>query len=232
MDTPDSVVIMLGGGINSTVAAAHAVPGVSGHCIYFDHGQPAAQAELRAAQRIAHAIAAKLHVVQLPRLSEIIAIAGQVRPDRRGADPERGRRRAGRRPPGVMLTMFGAALQLARQLHARTVVCGLSQCANDADVQAGQGHGDPEAREAFVHAAATAMKMALSDKRGIDIETPFMDMDRADIVRAGLRIGAPLHLSWSCHESGFRPCRDCPGCASRAAAFDEVGQADPVAQSS
>lgn len=228
----EPVVIMLSGGLNSLTAATQALPGADPHFLFFNHGQPAAKAELTAVRRLADALAAKLHAIKLPSTADIAA-ESQTKP----ASPRATLRTPERKPretqpdhhaPGVILTMFGVALQLARQLNAHTIVTGLSQAADEAENQTERGAGHPESRHIFVHAAATAMKMALPPKRRIEIETPFMDMPRPDVVRVALRLGAPLHLSWSCHTSNTTPCNHCPGCLSRAAAFDEIGIEDPI----
>lgn len=228
MDSLEPVVILLSGGLNSVAAATHALPGADAHFVYFNHGHPAAKAELQAVRRLSEALAARLHIVKLPSIADIVSTGDGRGPNRRSRDADHAAFHTVPRAPGVLLTMLGGALQLAAQLKAGTIVCGVSQAGNEAESNAERGHGDPESRHIFFHAAATAMKTALPPKRRIEIETPFVDMERADVVRAGMRLGAPFHLSWSCHHSGPEPCGRCPGCTARAAAFDEVGLADPM----
>jgi 7-cyano-7-deazaguanine synthase len=62
----------------------------------------------------------------------------------------------------------------------------------------------------------------------IDIETPIIHMSKADIVRMGMRLGAPLEHTWSCYESGDAPCRRCDSCVLRARGFDQAGVPDPL----
>ncbi len=53
-------------------------------------------------------------------------------------------------------------------------------------------------------------------------------MNKADIVRRGLEIDAPLEWSWSCYEGKERPCGVCESCLRRKRAFDMVGAKDPL----
>ena len=62
----------------------------------------------------------------------------------------------------------------------------------------------------------------------IRIATPLIDKSKADIVRLGMSLGAPLALSWSCYGAGPKPCGACDSCLLRAKGFAEAGIADPA----
>jgi 7-cyano-7-deazaguanine synthase len=53
-------------------------------------------------------------------------------------------------------------------------------------------------------------------------------MSKAEIVRYGMALGAPLELTWSCYAGGERPCGVCDSCQLRAAGFAAAGLADPA----
>ncbi|MGI8807256.1 MAG: 7-cyano-7-deazaguanine synthase QueC [Acidimicrobiales bacterium] len=91
--------------------------------------------------------------------------------------------------------------------------------------------GYPDCRPEFV--ASFRGTAALALKRGVegdplDVRTPLIDATKADIVRLGIDLGAPLHLTWSCYRGGPEPCGDCDACALRAKGFAEAGVADPA----
>lgn len=91
--------------------------------------------------------------------------------------------------------------------------------------------GYPDCRPAFV--ASFAETALLATRRGVDgnpvdIRTPLIDLTKADIVRLGDKLAAPLALTWSCYHGGDKPCGDCDACALRAKGFDEAGMADPA----
>jgi 7-cyano-7-deazaguanine synthase len=60
------------------------------------------------------------------------------------------------------------------------------------------------------------------------VYTPLISMSKADIVRRGLEIDAPLEWSWSCYEGKKTPCGVCESCLRRKRAFDTAGAKDPL----
>jgi 7-cyano-7-deazaguanine synthase len=123
----------------------------------------------------------------------------------------------------------------ARNLIFLSVAMGVAE-ARDADaiylgVNALDYSGYPDCRPEFVRSFEATAALAL--KRGIvghpvEIRTPLIDLTKADIVRLGLSVGAPLRLSWSCYLGRDRPCGTCDACALRAKGFAEAGVPDPA----
>lgn len=60
------------------------------------------------------------------------------------------------------------------------------------------------------------------------MEAPLLSLNKAGVVKEGLRLGAPYELTWSCYEGGDKPCGVCGTCRDRAAAFAANGVADPA----
>jgi 7-cyano-7-deazaguanine synthase len=85
----------------------------------------------------------------------------------------------------------------------------------------------PEFIEAFRGVAATGQKRGVEGDP-IAIRTPLIHSTKADIVRQGLSLGAPLGLTWSCYRGGDRPCGNCDACLLRARGFAEAGVDDPA----
>jgi 7-cyano-7-deazaguanine synthase len=92
--------------------------------------------------------------------------------------------------------------------------------------------GYPDCRPEFYAAAAETLRLGskIGTQYGcpIRIATPLIDKTKADIVRLGTSLGAPLHLSWSCYTPGPTPCGQCDSCLLRAKGFAEAGIADPA----
>ncbi len=216
-----SIVVLASGGVNSTVAACRVLHNVTPHFLYVDDQHLPAPAARRAAERICDALGGTFHVVQLPDF-----VSNNNTPSERDdssaqpTDPDR-------RPPGLMLTMLGLAQRLAWQLGVEEIVCGASQRCNESTLGAEFGRGDPDSRHTFFHAGVIAMEMAMPPKRRVTLDLPFISATRTEIIQVGFRLGAPLHMTWSCHKNGDIPCGSCPGCASRAGAFDALGMDDP-----
>lgn len=86
----------------------------------------------------------------------------------------------------------------------------------------------PEYYSAMVEALRLGSKLGTQYELPFRIETPLIRLAKADIVRLGVRLRAPLELSWSCYEGGARPCGRCDSCLLRAKGFAEAGVADPA----
>ena len=66
------------------------------------------------------------------------------------------------------------------------------------------------------------------DGRPVSIRTPLMPLTKPEVIRAGVAYDTPLHLTWSCYQTGPRPCRTCGACRHREEAFAAAGVADPL----
>jgi len=126
----------------------------------------------------------------------------------------------------------------ARNLIFLSVAVGVAE-ARDADavylgVNALDYSGYPDCRpefiESFRQTAALALKRGV-EGRPVDIRTPLIDLTKADIVRLGVEVGAPLELTWSCYLGVDRPCGECDACRLRAKGFAEAGVEDPALSS-
>jgi len=53
--------------------------------------------------------------------------------------------------------------------------------------------------------------------------TPLINMTKAQIIALGLRLKAPLELTWSCYKGGKRPCGMCDSCRLRSRGFSQLG---------
>ncbi len=95
--------------------------------------------------------------------------------------------------------------------------------------------GYPDCRPEFIAAFREAARLGL--RRGVEgmpleIVTPLIALSKAEIVKLGVEIGAPLGLSWSCYRGGEVPCGRCDACALRAKGFAEAGVRDDALQAS
>ena len=62
----------------------------------------------------------------------------------------------------------------------------------------------------------------------LTIEAPFVEMNKAGVVKLGLELGVPYELTWSCYEGGDEPCGTCGTCIDRQKAFELNGVTDPL----
>ena len=93
-----------------------------------------------------------------------------------------------------------------------------------ADDAAGQAYAD--CSEAFTDAMKSAISIGTYDK--VHVVAPLVNMNKANVVRTGLKLSTPYHLTYSCYEGGETPCGTCGTCIDRAAAFAANNIADPA----
>ena len=91
--------------------------------------------------------------------------------------------------------------------------------------------GYPDCREEFFATFAKAVDLGTRPETRIAIRTPLIHLSKAEIVKRGLELDAPLHLTWSCYREGRLPCGRCDSCLLRARGFERAGVTDPAARS-
>ena len=94
-------------------------------------------------------------------------------------------------------------------------------------------HSDDAAGSAYPDCSSKfndAMSTAIYEGSGYQLEVvaPFVAMNKADIVKIGLELNVPYHLTWSCYEGGEVPCMNCGTCIDRNLAFEKNGITDPI----
>jgi 7-cyano-7-deazaguanine synthase len=87
----------------------------------------------------------------------------------------------------------------------------------------------PDCRPEFVQALRPAIRLATA-WHPVELQAPFVDMSKAEIVRMGLALRVPYELTWSCYKGEERPCRTCPTCIEREEAFALNGRRDPLVE--
>jgi 7-cyano-7-deazaguanine synthase len=75
----------------------------------------------------------------------------------------------------------------------------------------------------------------LATKAGVEgarfeIQAPLIDMSKADIIVAGVKLGVDFSLTVSCYraDAAGAACGTCDSCRLRAAGFAAAGIADPT----
>ncbi|MCL1893074.1 MAG: 7-cyano-7-deazaguanine synthase QueC [Holophagaceae bacterium] len=88
--------------------------------------------------------------------------------------------------------------------------------------------GYPDCGVAFVKAFETVANIGTGINTNVAIKAPLIDMTKAEIIIAGMSLGAPLHLTWSCYKSETIPCGQCDSCLLRLRGFEQAGYIDPI----
>jgi 7-cyano-7-deazaguanine synthase len=88
--------------------------------------------------------------------------------------------------------------------------------------------GYPDCRPDFYEAFQKTIDTGTKPDSHIEIRTPIIHLTKAEIVKKGTELGAPLHLTWSCYRSEELACGTCDSCALRLRGFALAGLLDPI----
>lgn len=220
--TEKRAVILLSGGLDSaTVVAMAKADGFSCYTMSFDYGQRH-RAELKAAERVAKDLAVVEHkVIGL----DLNGIGGSALTDTSIAVPETpGEGIPVTYVPARNTVFLSLALGWAEVLGARDIFIGV----NAVDYS---GYPDcrPEFVESFERMANLATKAGV-EGQGFTIRAPLQMLSKADIVKAGTRLGVDYGLTVSCYQADDqgRACGKCDSCRLRAEGFAAAGVPDPT----
>ena len=124
--------------------------------------------------------------------------------------------------PARNTIFLSLALAYAESIDADAIFIG----ANSVDYS-----GYPDCRPDYIQ---SFQKMAdLATKRGVEgrsikIEAPLLDLTKSEIIKKGLKLGAPLINTWSCYRGGETACGRCDSCLLRLKGFKEARAKDPL----
>ena len=88
--------------------------------------------------------------------------------------------------------------------------------------------GYPDCRPEFFEAFQKTIDAGTKPNTRIEIRTPIIHLSKAEIVKKGIELNAPLHLTWSCYRSEDVACGSCDSCALRLRGFERAGVEDPI----
>ncbi len=215
-------VVLLSGGLDSATLLAIARDlGHSCHALSFDYGQRH-RIELDAAQRVARQLGAAEHrIVSL----DIGWMGASALTDTTIPVP--------RTPTaGIPVTYVPA-----RNTIFLSIALGWAEVLKAGDIFIGVNaldySGYPDCRPEFVRAFQTLTDLATREGvegRGFRINAPLIAMTKAEIIRAGLKLGVDYGQTLSCYapDALGRACGECDSCRLRAQAFAAAGEADPT----
>lgn len=88
--------------------------------------------------------------------------------------------------------------------------------------------GYPDCRPTFFSAFEKLIQEGTRPGSEIKIETPIINLSKAEIVKKGIELNAPFELTWSCYQNEDEACGECDSCALRLRGFQEAGVEDPI----
>ncbi len=88
--------------------------------------------------------------------------------------------------------------------------------------------GYPDCREVYYEAFNELIRVGAKPETKVEVVAPLIRLRKTEIVKLGVKLHAPLHLTWSCYKNDDAPCGECDSCALRERGFKEAGVADPI----
>lgn len=221
MSERPKAVLCLSGGMDSCVCAALAAKTYDVYALHFGYGQRTEARELQSAEAIAELTGARqlLHL----KIDLFRRIGGSALTDATIAIPRAEAEAIGNEIPVTYVPFrnahfLSAAVSWAEVLGAKTVLIGAVEQ---------DSSGYPDCRPAYYDAFNQLIRTGTKEG-DIQVETPLIRMRKSEIVRLGVELGAPFHVSWSCYASEQQACGVCDSCVLRLRAFREAGGIDPV----
>jgi 7-cyano-7-deazaguanine synthase len=213
-------VVLLSGGMDSCVTAAIARRTHDLALLHLSYGQRTEARERRAFRAIARHWGVTRTLVS--RLDHLRAVGGSALTDP-GRDAVHARRRGSPVPdtyvPFRNTHLLALAVSWAEVSGARRVYIGAVE---------EDSSGYPDCRAAYFEAFNRLIRLGTRPETRIQVVTPLLHLGKGDIVRRGLRLGAPLHLTWSCYTGRHRACGRCESCRLRLKGFRAAGAVDPI----
>jgi 7-cyano-7-deazaguanine synthase len=213
--------------MDSTVCAALAARDYDVYALHFSYGQRTEAKELASATEIARLTGAKEF---LPLRMELFRrIGGSALTDESIAVPEAPAEETaiGAEIPVTYVPFrnahfLSAAVSWAEVVGAKRVLIGAVEQ---------DSSGYPDCRPAYYDAFNELIRRGTKEG-DIRVETPLIALRKSEIVRLGVELGAPFHVSWSCYSGEREACGICESCVLRLRAFREAGAQDPIAYAS
>lgn len=84
----------------------------------------------------------------------------------------------------------------------------------------------PDCRKEFYQSFENTAQLGTDTE--IQIEAPFSDLTKAELIKKGKKLSVPLELTWSCYFDQEKHCGKCESCMNRKRAFNEAGISDPT----
>ncbi len=217
-------IVLVSGGMDSCVTAAIANIDNRLAFLHINYGQRTEERELRAFNEMAdfYRVEKRL-VVELRYLKDI---GGSALTDEKIEVPTQRSQpvtRQGEVPPTYVpfrnANMLAVAVSWAEVIGATRIYIGAVE---------EDSSGYPDCREIFYRAFDKVIDTGTRPETKIEIITPLIHIRKGDIVKKGVLLMAPFHLTWSCYRESNVACGECDSCLLRLKGFRDANKDDPI----
>lgn len=223
--------VLSSGGLDSTVCIAMAVEQLGRDnviTVSFDYGQKHKK-ELNCSAQIAKFYGLKHYVLSLTDIlqySDCSLLDGSTQEIEQKSYAqqisENGEGKVSTYVPFRNGLMLSSAAALAQSLYPEEE-CKIWIGAH-ADDAAGMAYADCSPQ--FTDTMGKAISIGTYGLVGL--EAPLVELNKAGVVKEGIRLNVPFNLTWSCYLGGEKACGKCGTCIDRLNAFKQNGIEDPI----
>jgi 7-cyano-7-deazaguanine synthase len=228
MGDEQKAVVLLSGGMDSCVCAAiackqHGARNVA--LLHASYGQRTESREARAFKDVADFCGVEKRL--MVRLDHFRAIGGSALTDDNIAVPENKFGATGLHGSEIPVTYVPF-----RNAHFLSVGVSWAEAIGAGAIYIGavaeDSSGYPDCRPEYYRVFQELIRVGTRPETRIEIVTPVIALKKSEIIRRGVELGAPLHLTWSCYQNDQEACGVCDSCVLRLRAFSEARIADPI----
>jgi len=226
-----AAIVLLSGGMDSCVSAAEAIVRHGKDRVALLHagyGQRTRARERRAFTEIAAFYSIPADRRLIVQLDHFRAIGGSALTDQSIAVPEN-QLHASAAPNASEISVTYVPF---RNAHFLSVAVSWAEAIGANEIYIGavaeDSSGYPDCRPEYYRAFQNVIHEGTRPETQIEIVTPVIELKKNQIIRRGVELGAPLHLTWSCYQSDDVACGVCDSCLLRLKAFEEAGIPDPI----
>jgi 7-cyano-7-deazaguanine synthase len=221
-------VVLLSGGMDSCVSTAiarerHGARNLA--LLHASYGQRTQQRERRAFDDIANFCGVGTRLVV--QLDHFRAIGGSALTDKNISVPENDLGAPGQQGSAIPVTYVPF-----RNAHFLSVAVSWAEAIGAGAIYIGavaeDSSGYPDCRPEYYRVFQELIRVGTRPETRIEMVTPVITLKKSEIIRRGIELDAPLHLTWSCYQSEDMACGACDSCLLRLRAFAEAGVPDPI----
>ena len=224
------VVVIFSGGIDSTVCLGKAIKKYGNKnvcCLGFNYGQKNIK-EIESAKRIAEYYDVNLDILDISNLfkysnSSMLISSSEEIPkityDEQVKDLKDGEDVSTNVPfrNGLLLSI---AASYAISKNVNTIYYGIHY-------EEGVAHElYPDCSSDFNKSINRAIYIGSGKK--VKVKAPLVNLSKRDIIAVGKKLKVPFEYTWTCYESGEKPCLKCTACRDRVKGFKENNMIDPL----
>ncbi len=223
IDKTKKAVVILSGGMDSSLTAYKMRElGYELISLHFSYGQRTESRELLSFNNISNAVeVVNRYHIELPVFKSIgvgttSLIDKDMEINEAGVDHSKVPNSYVPFRNGIMLSM---ATAIAEKEGAEAIAIGVVE---------EDSSGYPDCREDFINSFERSINLG-TERGNFTIHRPLVNLKKSQIVGEAVKLGVPLHLTWSCYQQSDIACGVCDSCRLRLNGFKVANVADPIA---